>query len=78
MKGAVKDVIPARPDTRASRWVSCGRDTDWATSRYRHLTHQMRNDMWVTTFCGASGSPGAMRGSSTKPKCPYCTGDKQS
>jgi NADH pyrophosphatase NudC (nudix superfamily) len=70
----MREVTPSTADTRPTRWVSCSQELDWATSRYRHLTHEMRNDRWVTTFCGATGSPGSMRGNSRKPKCPHCQG----
>lgn len=59
-------------DTRPTRWVSCGRDVEWSVGRYRHLTYQMDNNKWVTTFCGATGTPGALRTNSRKPKCPVC------
>ena len=56
------------------RWVSCAKSLSWDAGRYRHLT---QNDPkgWVTTVCGASGTPGSFRGNSTKPACPSCVKD---
>lgn len=66
-------VTPGRMD-RPTRWVSCARTVEWSTARYRHLTYQLTNDEWTTTFCGATGTPGALRGDSRKRKCPVCLG----
>lgn len=54
------------------KWVSCSRDSDWNTSLHRHLAGKADQWEFVTTFCGATGSPGAFRGNSTKPECPRC------
>lgn len=59
-------VKPTKP-----RWVSCSREASPQVARYRHLTLDPR-DGWVTTLCGASGTPGALRGDSRKPECPAC------
>jgi hypothetical protein len=53
----------------ALRWVSCARDTDWATSQSRHLVRRGQD----TSLCGATGSdPTVWRGNTTKPVCKTC------
>lgn len=51
------------------RWVSCAQDSDWATSRYRHILRRG----YDTTLCGATGlGAGVWRGCNTKANCPEC------
>lgn len=53
------------------RWVSCGRDSSWSVSRFRHLAPPS-SDGWITTLCGATGTPGAFRADNRKPCCTKC------
>lgn len=58
---------------RPTRWVSCGKDIEPTVAEFRHLTVNLNDGAWTTTFCGATGSPGALLTNSTKPRCPECT-----
>lgn len=52
------------------RWMTCSKDADWATSRYRHLIVPGR----LTTVCNASASHADIwRTNFSKPNCPECS-----
>lgn len=63
-------IIPT--NTEDLKWVSCSKELDWSTAQHRHLARNPDKDGYVTTLCGATGSPGAFRGNSTKPICRTC------
>lgn len=51
-------------------WVSCSKEADVMTARYRHLIHKGS----YTTACNASANHLSIwRGNSTKPPCPKCS-----
>lgn len=51
------------------RWVSCARDSDYVTSRSRHVL----TAGGVNTACGATGlGEGVWRGNTRKPPCAAC------